>query len=259
MERGETSIVVFGKRAVLDALAAETVAVERVLIDQTAPSGFRKDLRAACRAAVPKPVDLIEAERREVSNLSQAPRHDQGVAAAITLRGVIEADDFAESLKGARAKAPTRVIALDNVTNPQNVGMIVRSALAAGMSAIVWPTVGAPWVSGLVIKASAGTVYSLPIVRCGPLVEGLWALKKHGFTLVGLAAEAPTSLFEHEPAHRACYVVGSETTGISPEVDELLDEHVSIPMQNNVESLNAAVAASLVCFQVAGVRAAHAS
>lgn len=251
-ERGETSIVVFGKRAVLEALAAESVVVERVLVDRATPASLRKDLRAACRAAAPEAVELIEAERREVSNLSQSPRHDQGVAAAIRLGGVIEAEDFGESLKGARAKAPTRVIALDNVTNPQNVGMIVRSALAAGMSAILWPTVGAPWVSGLVIKSSAGTVYSLPIVRCGKLEEGLWTLKKFGFTLVGLAAGAGTALRDHAPAHRACYVVGSETTGISAEVEELLDERVSIPMRNNVESLNAAVAASLVCFHVAG-------
>lgn len=251
MERGDLSIVVFGKRAVLEALAAETVDVERVLVDQAAAASFRKDLRAACRAAAPEAIELIEADRREVSNLSRAPRHDQGVAAAIRLRGVIDAEAYAETLKGERARRPARLIALDNVTNPQNIGMIVRSALAAGMSAILWPTVGAPWVSGLVIKSSAGTVYTLPIVRCERLVEGLWTLKKHGFALVGLAAGGPVSLFEHVPAHRACYVVGSETTGISPEVDEMLDERVSIPMRNRVESLNAAVAASLVCFHVA--------
>ena len=251
--RGDTTITIFGRRAVLEALGAETVEVERVLVDRAAPGSFRKDLKAACRdpRSGEAIIDLVEAERRDVVSLSGDPRNDQGVAATIVLKGVIEADEFVETLKGSRARHPTRLIALDNVTNPQNIGMIVRSALASGMSGILWPTVGAPWISGLIIKASAATVYRLPIVRCGALEEGLWTLKKHGFTVVGLDADAPASLFDLAPAHRACYIVGAETTGLTEEVAGLLDERVSIPMAGDVESLNVAVAASLVCFQVA--------
>jgi 23S rRNA (guanosine2251-2'-O)-methyltransferase len=251
--RGETTITIFGRRAVLEALGAESVEIERVLVDRSTPTPFRKDLKAACRdpGSGEPTVELIEADRREVVSLSGDARNDQGVAAVIRLKGVTEADEFVETLKGSRAKQPTRLIALDNVTNPQNVGMIVRSALASGMSGILWPTVGAPWVSGLIIKASAATVYRIPIVRCGALVEGLWTLRKHGFAIVGLDAASPQSLFDLEPAHRACYIVGAESTGLTDEVADQLDQRVSIPMAGDVESLNVAVAAALVCFHVA--------
>jgi len=115
---------------------------------------------------------------------------------------------------------------------------------------MVWPTVGSPWVSGLVVKASAGTVFRLPIVRCARLAEGLWALKAAGFELVGLAMEGGEPIGVHEARHRAVYVVGSEAEGLSEEVAGLMDRFVRIPMAPDVESLNAAVAASLVCFRV---------
>ena len=139
--RGDTTITIFGRRAVLEALSAETVEVERIVVDQATPNSFRKDLRSACRD--PRTgelnIDLVESERRDVVSLSGDARNDQGVAAVITLRGVAEAEDFVETLKGPRARHPTRLIALDNVTNPQTIGMIVRSALASGMSGILWP------------------------------------------------------------------------------------------------------------------------
>ena len=140
LHRGSTALTVFGRRAVFEALATDTVSVESVLVDRAAPAPFRKELRVACRDAS---VECAETSRNGVAALSHAPRHDQGVAATVRLTLVSEAEDFAESLKGARARSPSRLIALDNVTNPQNVGMIIRSALACGIAAILWPTVGA--------------------------------------------------------------------------------------------------------------------
>jgi len=143
------------------------------------------------------------------------------------------------------------VLALDGVTNSQNIGMIVRSAVATGMDALLWPTVGSPWINGLVVKASAGTVLRCPIVRCATLVEGVVALQASGFTSIGLSADAEETLDALVSPHRAVYVVGSETRGLSEDVQALLDRRVRIPMRGGVESLNVAVAASLICFHVA--------
>lgn len=249
MNRAQTEITVYGRRAVLEALASESVETSAVTVAEQTPAPFRKELGAACRA---RGVELATGTYAEVGRLSGDARNDQGVVARIRLRNVMEVETFLEGLTGAGAAKPARLVALDGVTNPQNVGMIVRSAAAAGLAGILWPAAGAPWVSGLIIKASAATVYRFPIVRCHTLAEGLYALKAGGFTLAGLSSEASRSLFDYAPAHRACFVVGSETEGLSREIEELMDEQLSIPMAPEVESLNVAAAATLVCFAAAG-------
>ena len=240
-----TTITVFGRRAVMEALATREVEVEEVIVAGRAPAAFRRDLAGACRE---RGVTPITADGRHVSERSGDARNDQGVCAEVRLTLVSEVEAFAESLTGAGARRPARLLALDGVTNPQNVGMIVRSALGAGMAGVLWPSRGAPWISGLIVKASASTIYRCPIVRCGALEEGLWGLKGAGFNVVGLDARAETPVDAHEPAHRAVYVVGSETEGLSDGALECLDERVRIPLRAGVESLNAAVAAALVCY-----------
>lgn len=247
--RGELDITVYGRRAVLEALECPTVEVRRVAFSGDVPGDIRRAIAQACERLGVEPQRLDPAD---IARLSGDPRNDQGVAAMIRLNAVTEPGAFLQSLTGRRAAEPARLIALDGVTNPQNVGMIVRSSVAAGMAAMLWPTVGSPWVSGLVIKSSAATVYRCPIVRCGTLVEGLYEFKAAGFTLVGLDARGGLveNIFDHRPAHRTVYIVGSEAQGISAEVGALLDTRVAIPMAGGVESLNAAVAAALVCFLV---------
>lgn len=247
--RGAHTIVVYGRRSVMEALECADVSVERVAFARDLPGEFRQELTAACAKLGVEPRKMTA---DEVAALSGDRRNDQGVAALISLKQVIELEAFVESTKGRGAARPTRLMALDGVTNPQNVGMIVRSVLASGMSGLVWPTIGSPWVNGLVIKSSAATVYRCPIVPCGALTEGLMEFQRAGFRVIGLDARGPqvTSLFDHAPPHRVIYVVGSEAEGISQGVGELLDERIAIPMANAVESLNAAVAAAIVAFSV---------
>ena len=182
--------------------------------------------------------------------MSGDSRNDQGIAAGLRLLRVADVAAFAEMQRGARARLPQRVIAIDGIENSQNVGMLLRSALAAGMSGVLWPAHGTPWVNGLVVKASAGTALRCPILRCDRLAEGLGELAGAGFEILGLEAGAEESLFSHRPPHRAVYVVGGENHGLSPLVQSLLDTRLAIPMSGGVESLNAAIAASLLCFHV---------
>lgn len=243
--RGTTSITVYGRRAVMEALDAPDVGVDFVRVAEQVPGEFRAELTERCRR---HEVELEKSNYAGVTKLSGDTRHDQGVVARITLNNVIEIEDWTATLHGKRAAVPTRLLAMDTITNPQNLGMIVRSAVAAGVSGILWPRVGCPWVNGLVIKASAATVYRVPIVVCHDLASAIGHLQGVGFHAAGLEAEGGSDLFEHRPKHRAVFVIGSETTGISAEVSELLDERLEIPMAGGVESLNAAVAAALVCF-----------
>ncbi len=166
---------------------------------------------------------------------------------------MIEIDAFLEASKGAAAREPKRLLALDGVTNSQNVGMVVRSVVAAGLDGILWPLVDQPWVNGLVVRAASGSIFECPIIRCDSLAAGLMAFQAGGFTCVGLDGGVKASIFERPRAHREVYVLGSESTGLSDGVIELLDDRVSIPMAGAVESLNVAVAAGLVCFHAAGI------
>jgi len=249
-KRGGSGLVVFGRRAVLEALAEPGLEVERIVAARDGSASLRKELAAAARARGLQ-LELLPAQ--EVHALSGERRHDQGVAAALRLTRLVDVEIFVAERKGRGARRPVRLLALDGITNPQNVGMIVRSAVAAGLDGLLWPRIGSPWVSGLVVKASASALYRCPIVRCDTLVEGLQVLKGGGFDLVGLAGDAGRSLFDFELPHRVAFVVGGETRGLSRETDALLDARLGIPMRGGVESLNVAVAASLVCYRVAGM------
>jgi 23S rRNA (guanosine2251-2'-O)-methyltransferase len=249
-KRGGSALVVFGRRAVLEALAEAELEVELAAAVRDLPAAFRKQLAAACRA---RGLQLELLPESEIHALSGEPRHDQGVALRLRLAHVLDVEVFVASRKGREARKPVRVLALDGVTNPQNVGMIVRSVVAAGLDGLLWPRIGSPWVSGLVVKSSASALYRCPILRCDSLAEGLTALKRGGFRIAGLAGDAQESLFDFAPPHRAVFVVGGETGGLSPESEALVDARLAIPMQGGIESLNVAVAASLVCYKATGL------
>lgn len=245
------SITVIGRRSVQEALDEPGVQVLGVRMAKELPGEYREKMSRACRE---KGVELEMRTLREIGAFTGDARNDQGIAARIRLKKAVEIDEFLPSVKGQGSREPAHVLALDGVTNPQNVGMIVRSAVASGVRAVLWPSAGSPWVDALIVKASAGTAYRCPIVRCRQLVDGLTELQRSGFRLYGLEMTGGGSLFDVTPAHRSAVIVGGETTGLSASVAEMLDERVSIPMGAGVESLNAAVAASLVCFEFARKR-----
>jgi len=243
--RGASEIVVFGHHPVEAALVSRHAEVLRVDVVRARPAGEREALRKLCTA---RSVPFEEISRPAMDGVTGAPRHDQGVAARVRLLRVGELDGLIAATKGRAARQPVRVLALDGVTNSQNVGMVVRSLVAAGFDGLLWPMKGQPWINGLVVRAAAGSIFECPIVLCESLAPALATLQGAGFECFGLAADADASLFELAPPHRAVFVLGSESEGLSPEVAALLDRRLAIPMQGGVESLNVAVAAGLVCY-----------
>jgi len=241
---------VFGRHPVLEALRSSGAEVERIFLASSVAPDVRREVQ---RAADSAGVDVERCTRAELSRISQAERHDQGIAARVRLLRVIEVEAFVEAGRGQGARRPARVLGLDGVTNSQNVGMVVRSVVGAGLDGLLWPVVGQPWVNGLVVRAAAGALFECPIVRCETLVEGLLGLQGAGFEVFGLAGEASASLFAYPPPHRAVYVLGSESVGLSDAVRDLLDQPVAIPMAGRLESLNVAVAAGLVSFHAGGL------
>jgi 23S rRNA (guanosine2251-2'-O)-methyltransferase len=145
---------------------------------------------------------------------------------------------------------PGRVLVLDGVSNPSNVGMILRTAAATGFGAVALPRVGSPDLGPLVVKASAGTAFSSPVLRCHTAEEALERLVAAGYTAFGLAAEASEPIFRAELPEHAAFAVGGETGGVSLAARVWVSRWVAIPMADRVESLNVASAVAMLGYEL---------
>src|SRR5204862_2838788 len=136
------------------------------------------------------PVQRASAHRVKV--LAGNGRHDQGVLADVVAPRMAPVDDFLDDLVG-----PAAVLVLDRVTNPANVGMVLRTATAAGLDGVLLPRRGVPAIDPLVIKASAGVAFRAPVLRSATAAQGCAALRAAGVATLGLAGDAGPSLLEY--------------------------------------------------------------
>ncbi|MEX2585734.1 MAG: 23S rRNA (guanosine(2251)-2'-O)-methyltransferase RlmB [Balneolaceae bacterium] len=171
---------------------------------------------------------------------------DQGVAALVS---PVSYHEFHEWLDVLNPDADTAVLLLDEIEDPHNFGAILRSAAAAGISAVIVPKHRQAPVTAAVFKTSAGTAGRIPIVRAGNLNQAILELKEHRFWIAGLDADAESSFWEMDSSVPLAFVIGSEGSGIRQKTLEHCDFRYTIPMSNSVESLNASVSAALVCYE----------
>ncbi|MFO7553164.1 MAG: RNA methyltransferase [Haliea sp.] len=235
-------LTVYGRKPVLEALLDPTLTLHALHIaDSNRDGGVMAEI---LRAAQRRGVEPRYHGRAELARISRNGRQDQGVAADILCPAFQRLEDYLAKLPAS----PQRLLALDGITNPQNLGMIIRSAAAGQIDGIVLAKRGNAALGPLVIKASAGTVYRAPLLACEELPGALRACKAAGIRVCSLRADASESLFSHRPGGHCVYVLGNETEGVSATTDALADVALSIPMRNGVESLNVAVTASLIAF-----------
>jgi 23S rRNA (guanosine2251-2'-O)-methyltransferase len=205
-------------------------------------AGIINDIRLQAQA---RGIDVQWHSREQLARISKNGKQDQGVALDIICPGFRTLQDYLDSLAGHN---PQRLLALDGISNPQNLGMIIRSATAGHIDGILWARKGNAALGPLVIKASAGTLYRAPLLLCPSLGEALRTCQAAGAEICILAGNASESLFEYQPRSHCIYVLGNETEGVSPAIGELADRTLAIPMNNGVESLNVAVTASLIAY-----------
>lgn len=237
------SLTVYGRKTVLEALHCAGVRCERLhLAHNNRPAPILDDILAL---ATTQGAEIRHHSREELARISRHAREDQGVAADLHTPGYRQLEDVLPWPPGPGAT----LLAIDGITNPQNLGMLIRSATAAGCDGIVLPRQGNCDICPLTIKASAGTVFRAPLLRCDSLPPALTALRDCGWLVCTLDADAPHSLFQTLDECGRVFVLGGETAGVSTAVRELADEACSIPMANGVESLNVAVTAALVAFR----------
>ncbi|WP_374969148.1 TrmH family RNA methyltransferase [Terrabacter sp. BE26] len=236
-------ITVYGRNPVHEVLLDEGLQVDKVVIaDGARGAGLREIQQAARRRGVV----VQNASTERVKKLAGNGRQDQGVFADVVAPRMRPLD--AALADGARTLRT--VLVLDGVTTPANVGMILRSATAAGVDGIVVPRKGVASLDPLVVKASAGVAFRAPILKAFTATEAVAQLKDAGFHVVGLDAGGDDDLFASHLPEPIAFVLGSETAGLTREVADLVDTWVSIPMAAGVESLNVSAAAAVVCFEL---------
>jgi len=240
--RFDRMLTVYGRRAALESLRNRDLDCHTVHLARTnREEGIITEIRQ-CADARGVPVKLHT--REALARISRNGRQDQGVAVDIQCPTFRHVEDYL-AVGDVR---PRRVLALDGITNPQNLGMVIRSATAGVIDGIVVPRKGTAALGPLVIKASAGTVYRAPLLLCAELPAALRLFREAGAEVCALEADSPNSLFDHCEGDLCVYVLGNESSGLSPQSRELADTSLSVPMRNGVESLNVAVTASLIAF-----------
>ena len=233
-------LTVYGRNPVMEALEDETITIHKLHLSKS-----NKDadvLEQMKNIAKKRDNEVVYHDKQAISRISKNAKQDQGVALDMVLEHMGDENSFLDTHESYR------IIALDGITNPQNLGMIIRSCAAGNVDAILLPTKGGAQISSLVIKASAGTLFKMPIIKTSNLSKTLKFFQEEGATLYTLSSHAENSYKEQNYEDKTIFVLGNESEGVSKSVEALCDKSIAIPMKRGVESLNVAVTASLLAF-----------
>jgi 23S rRNA (guanosine2251-2'-O)-methyltransferase len=234
----ESVITVYGRNVVVEVLEDPNVTIHKLhLSDSNKTDGV---ISAIIKLAQKRGVEIVYHDKNALSRISKNAKQDQGVCA----------DIIAKTYQNANAilnLKEYRLLALDGVQNPQNLGMIIRSAAAGNIDGIVLPKKNSAKISPLVIKASAGTLFKIPIFYCNALEDILNKIKNES-DIFALSSYAKENLETLHVNKKAVFVLGNESEGVSKEVEKLCNASVKIPMNRGVESLNVAITAALISF-----------
>ncbi|MBA1437729.1 MAG: RNA methyltransferase [Epsilonproteobacteria bacterium] len=229
-------ITLYGRNVVVEILQDTTVAVHKLhLANSNKPDGSIKKI---LKLANERGIEIMKHDKNTLSRISKNGKQDQGVAIDIVAKSYQDAKEIKKLLN-------FRLIALDGIHNPQNLGMIIRSCAAGNVDGIILPKKNSAKISPLVMKASAGTLFKIPIYFCDHLVDALQDIEAD---IYALSLEAKHSIYDLKEGNRSVFVLGNESDGVSQEVAKLCNDALIIPMNRGVESLNVAATASLIAF-----------
>jgi 23S rRNA (guanosine2251-2'-O)-methyltransferase len=242
---------VAGRNSVLEALQAG-IPASALQVQQYLDADER--VREAMKLAVGLGVPLLETTRGDLDRLSGGAVH-QGIVLQVPAYKYADPNDL--MARAFDAGAQPLIVVLDGVTDPRNLGAVVRSAAAFGAQGVVIPERRAAGMTASAWKTSAGAAARVPVARATNLVRWMVAAQKSGATVIGLAMGGGVELPDLDPAIATgplVVVVGSEGKGLGHLVSQTCDQLVGIPMDGATESLNAGVAASIALYSVATAR-----
>lgn len=242
--------LVVGRNSVVELLRASVPVVSL----QVAEGIDRDDrVREIFQLAADLHVPLLEVARNELDRITSGAVH-QGIAAKLETYEYADPDDLLD-LAAERGEPPL-IVMLDGITDPRNLGAIVRSAAGFGVHGVVIPERRAAQMTAAAWKTSAGAAARVPVARATNLTRQIKDYQEAGLMVIGLAADGDVALPDMDLGDGPLVVViGSEGKGLSRLVGETCDQLVSIPMSSTLESLNAGVAAGITLYAISQVRA----
>ena len=231
-----------GRNALTEALrSGRTIDKVFIAAGETDRALQRLAAQAKEAGAVVVPVD-----RRKLDAMSTTHAH-QGVIALAAAREYATLDDLLENA-ASKGEAPLLVIC-DELTDPHNLGAILRSAECVGAHGVIIPKRRSVGLTATVAKASAGAVEYMPVARVTNINAAIADLKEKGVWIFGTAAEGSIPMYQADLTIPAAIVIGNEGSGMSPLVRKNCDVTMHIPMKGNISSLNASCAASVLLYE----------
>ena len=244
----EADGLIEGRNAVIEALRAGE-SIDKIYLAKGETDKTLGHIASTARAAG---VVVVVADRRKLDAMSRTHAH-QGVIALAAVREYAAVEDILAAAQ-ERGEAPLLVIC-DEISDPHNLGAIIRTAECAGAHGVVIPKRRSAGLTAVVAKTSAGAVAHLPVARVPNIPSLLKDLKKQGMWIFGTAADGTTSLYDADLKGPAAIVIGSEGDGMTRLVSESCDFLVSIPMRGKLNSLNASAAAAILLYEAVRQRA----
>ncbi|OBI05832.1 23S rRNA (guanosine(2251)-2'-O)-methyltransferase RlmB [Mycobacterium sp. E2462] len=246
-KRTDEAETVLGRNPVLECLRAGVPATALyVALGAEADERLTESVARAADLGI----SILEVPRTDLDRMTNNHLH-QGIALQVPPYSYAHPDDLLAAATGA---PPALLVALDNISDPRNLGAIVRSVAAFGGHGVLIPQRRSASVTAVAWRTSAGAAARLPVARATNLTRTLKDWADHGLRVVGLDAGGDTALDDIDGADPVVLVVGSEGKGLSRLVRQTCDEVVSIPMAGHAESLNASVAAGVVLAEIARQR-----
>ena len=238
----EADGLIEGRNAVIEALRTGT-GIDKIFIQKGETDKTLGHIASKARAAG---AVVVEADRRKLDAMSRTHAH-QGV---IALTAVREYASVEEILADAAAKDEKPLIVVcDEISDPHNLGAIIRTAYCAGAHGVIIPKRRSAGLTSVVAKTSAGAVSHMKVARVPNIPSLLKDLQKQGLWVFGTAANGTTGLYDADLKGPAAIVIGSEGDGMTRLAAETCDFLVSIPMKGNLNSLNASASAAIPLYE----------
>ena len=238
----EADGMIEGRNAVIEALRAG-VTIDKIYLQKGETDRTLGHIASKARSAG---AVVVEADRRKLDAMSRTHAH-QGVIALAPVREYATVEDIFQS--AADKGEPPLLVVCDELSDPHNLGAVIRTAECAGAHGVVIPKRRSAGLTAVVGKTSAGAVAHVPVARVPNLPALLKELKDRGVWVFGTAADGTTSLYDADLKGPAAIVIGSEGDGMGRLVRESCDFLVSIPMRGKLNSLHASAAAAILLYE----------
>ncbi|MBQ4577861.1 MAG: 23S rRNA (guanosine(2251)-2'-O)-methyltransferase RlmB [Clostridia bacterium] len=238
----EADGVIEGRNAVIEALRAGEN-IDKIFIQKGETDKTLGHIASKARAAG---IVVVDADKRKLDGMSRTHAH-QGVIALAAMREYVSVEDILE--KAAEKGEKPLIVICDEISDPHNLGAIIRTAECAGAHGVVIPKRRSAGLTAVVAKTSAGAVAHMPVARVANIPSLINDLKKQGVWVFGSAAKGTTELYKADLKGSAAIVIGSEGDGMTRLAEENCDFLVSIPMKGKLNSLNASAAAAILLYE----------